>query len=156
MATATLDKTATFMSKGHNYTITLDPADFEINSKGRPYNRTPGARVTFEKNVAELEADGDSTKVNGEVIDLPFDEVVEALRANDHFNTKFWEQGNPPEAPRPTVAEQMKAIIHAQGDKDVAALKEVLDTEQSTHQREEVLASVREALASISKPAQKK
>ena len=140
--TETQTESVTFISKCHNQSVVIEPKDVEYDTRGvRVIKRIAGKSVEFE---------------NGKLTtDDP--EVIEHIRSLAQFNAVdtrgIWELGNAPAEPKPTVAQQQKAIEAAVTEGDVDAIAEVVEVEKETHNRAVVLSTARVALASLSREA---
>lgn len=81
--------------------------------------------------------------------------VVEWLRAHKLFNelnqnNGFFEEGNAPDEPKPTLREQLAAIAQAAARQDREALKTLIAAERDTHNRIPVVEAAEEALEALS------
>lgn len=131
-ATATKTEPVTFISKCMNQTLTRRPA---MNEARAPNGAVlipadPGERVTFDNHRYEA-TEGDQ---------------IEWLRRHPFFNVTIWEEGAPPDEPKPTLDQQIQAIQEA---KDVHELQALIDAEQDTHNRRVVISAARRAMSSL-------
>lgn len=141
MATATetkpQTKPTTFIAKCENLVLVVEPRFPRFNHLGLRIGNDPGKRVEFDR--------GEFTT------DDP--ELIEWLRAHRNFNVPsnqgFYEVGNAPDEPRPTIAEQHAAIEGAVAERDVEALEAVVAEEKATHNREVVFAAARIAARAL-------
>ena len=86
----------------------------------------------------------DASKVNGALVDVPFDTLVDWLRSHVNFNVAdkncaFWEEGQAPDEPKPTMADQMIRLAEASTLQSLDLIGEVRELEESTHQRVAIL-----------------
>lgn len=80
--------------------------------------------------------------------------LIEWLRSHRLFNNVergFYEQGNAPDEPKPTLTQQTQAIGAASAIGDLERLEEILALEKDTHNREPVLAAAEAAITGIRK-----
>ncbi len=141
MTTATDTETVTFISRSPNLQIVIEPAYDLYNAAGFKRGVHPAKRVDF--------SDSQFTTSDPE--------VIEYLRSSGDYNaatvTGFYELGNAPDEPKPTIREQQAKIDAALEDFDVDALEAVIEEENATHKREGVLAPARVALRVLSRGA---
>lgn len=148
MEAATATKPVTFEAKRPHHILTLVPVRVKRNHENEiiwtnnaPYdaedNPNPSVRVEF----------GSQGPANDFTTDDP--RVIDKLREHELYNKDFWEQGAPPDLPKPTVAQQMSAITAAAVKGDIETLKEIAREEQDTHNREEVLLAIKSAAEAI-------
>ena len=86
----------------------------------------------------------DASKVNGSLVDVPFDRLIDWLRNHPDFNQMhkpccFYEEGNAPDEPKPTLTEQMTRLAEASTLQSLDLIGEVRELEESTHQRVAIL-----------------
>lgn len=83
--------------------------------------------------------------------------LIAWLRSHKNFNTNgptgFYEAGAAPDEPKPTLNEQMTAIIDAQAELDVDRLTALIDAERGTHNRPAVLQAAEAALRKLAEGA---
>ncbi len=147
MPTATKTESVTFISKCMNQTLTRRPA---MNEARAPNGAVlipadPGERVTFDNHRYETATP----------------DQIEWLRNHPFFNVTVWEEGSPPDEPKPTLDEQIAAIQKAKTKLELEAL---IEGEGETHNRTVVIRAARRAMSelaaeekkpSTSKPSEK-
>jgi hypothetical protein len=137
MSTETATKPVTFISKCPNLVLVVEPRANQFNHLGVKIGTTPGKRITFDKHLYSTEDEDE----------LAF------LRGHRNFNVPsnqgFYEEGNAPDEPKPTIKQQQQAIETAAAAGDVAALEAVIAEEDATHKREVVYATARAALVAL-------
>lgn len=128
-------KAATFYSKSPNQLLWLEPARFPVDDpSGRRLDPgTEGKSVEFENGTYTTEDE----------------DTIKALREHRLFNSAFYEHGNAPDEPKPTVKEQLSKVTKAASDKDAEAVREVIAKERETHNREVVLDAAEDVLEAI-------
>lgn len=148
MATATKTRrkqkqTHTFVSRASNLRLVSDPEAVVRNDRGQVVKNYAGSAVEFQNSRFTVDAD-DKIMYRGE--EVP---TVEFLRNHPTFNVDFWELGNAPDEPKPTLAEQNEAIYAAAGKRDVNAIAKIVEEEKRTHNRSQVLQVAEAALIAI-------
>lgn len=146
MATATTDNPVTFFTRYPELELVIDPLDHERNHRGQVIKTLPRRAIKF----------GNKGNVNEYVTSDP--EEIEILRNHPHFEVMergFWELGNAPDEPQPTMGKQIEAIAQAAAERDVETLKEVIQVEKDTHNREAVFAAARGALKGLEEKGSK-
>lgn len=140
MSTVTTDtktKPTTFIAKCENLILVVEPRAASYNHLGIKIGVSAGKRVEFQ----EHEFTTDDA------------ELIEWLRAQPGYNVPnnqgFYELGNAPDEPKPTVPQQQEAIEAATAAGDLDALEAVVTEEKATHNREVVLASAKIALTAL-------
>lgn len=128
-------KPATFVSKYGNYIIILEAGHIVRNERGIVTMNTPNRQVEFQHNQLR--------------VDDP--KLAEELRDHPGFNRHFWELGNAPNEPKPTLQDQLSALATAAGNQDPDGVAAVLRTEKETHKREVVITSCEAALEAMAK-----
>ena len=133
MTTETKTKPVEFLAKAAEQRLVVEPAWQTFGPTGRIMQADQGKAVEFEAHRFTT--------------DDP--ELIEWLRSHRLFNVSFWEEGAAPDEPKPTVAEQQKAIASAAVRQDVEKLADVIRVEKETHNREPVLLAAEAALEEI-------
>lgn len=80
--------------------------------------------------------------------------LIDWLRNHKLFNNVergFYERGNAPDEPKPTMSQQTEAIGEASAIGDLERLEEILALEKDTHNREPVLVAAEAAISGIRK-----
>jgi hypothetical protein len=161
MTTAEMTRTATFVSRGENTRLTIVPSlKRQVDVQNRIITQAfAGEHVQFEKSFAVITpdpVDADKSRINGsQLVNMPFDELVTWMRAHELFNAGrerngcYWEEGNAPDEPKPSLADQMKALAQASALNDLGMVDEVREAEQETHQRVAILQACDEAEKTI-------
>lgn len=80
-----------------------------------------------------------------------YEDLLDYLRNKPTFNVDFWELGNAPDEPKPTLAERQAEIATATAAGDPEALHRIRDDEQATHGRPDVLTAVQAAFDAVAK-----
>lgn len=145
MATATTDspidtESVTFFTRYPRLELVIDPLDYELNHRGQRIKTFPRRAIQF----------GNKGNVNEYVTSDP--EEIEILRNHPHFEVMergFWELGNAPDEPKPSMASQIEAIAKAGAERDIETLKDVIQVEKDTHNREPVFAAAKGALKGL-------
>ncbi len=129
-----MSEQVTFRSKRPGYKVVIEPADEILNHHGKVVEKIKGLRADFSPEG---------------ILTTDDPKLIEGLRASNGYNQVFWEDGRPPETPLPTVADQMSEITSAATEGDVGAIEKVIEVEQETHQRVEILSAAKAALATL-------
>lgn len=143
MATTTIDsKEVTFISQCPGQVLVKEPMDYDVVKVGnRNVVKTLQAvRVEF----------GEGSNPNIYTTSDP--EIIDWLREHPQFQVKergFWELGNAPDEPQPTMNSQIEEIGRAAGARDIEALNKVIEVEKDTHNREPVFAAAKGALKGL-------
>lgn len=95
-----------------------------------------------------------ASKVNGALVDVPYERLLEWLRSHENFNVAdkncaFWEEGNAPDEPKPTLTEQMSRLAEASTLQSLDLIGEVRELEEQTHKRHAILAACEAAEKTI-------
>lgn len=139
MSTAEATKTSTFQAKCSNLTLTKRPAmETQRALNGAVLQPAdPGERVEF---------------INHEVT-VSDPETIEWLRSHPLFNTwgnnGFWEEGQAPDEPKPTISKQFEMIQRYGRQGDTEAIEQLVASEVETHNRPVVLQAARTELELI-------
>jgi hypothetical protein len=156
-----MTRTATFVSRGENTRLTIEP------SRKRQTDvldriiipQSTGEHVQFEKSYATITPDPSDeavSRINGsQKVNMPYAELVAWMQNHELFNAGrerngcFWQEGNAPDEPKPSLADQMKALAQASALNDLEMVDEVREAEQETHQRVAILQACDEAEKTI-------
>lgn len=137
MATATKNETVTFLAPCANLRLVKEPKFPTLNHLGLPVGMNPGVSVDFSEGQYSTSDP----------------EIIEWLRNHRQFNVPgyqgFWEDGNAPDEPKPTIPQQQAALEAALDAKDADAVRAVIEEEKATHNREVIFASARIALKAL-------
>lgn len=152
---ATQTQPVTFIAASKNLRIVHTPETFDLNHAGTRVATYPGIAIQFEDNKATISEGPDGKAlVNGKPIgNITAVELIEWLRSRPNINRPqhgFYEIGAAPDEQRPTIAEQMRAIGRAEASGDLPALVALLEGEQDTHGRPDVLNAVQGAIDALS------
>jgi hypothetical protein len=148
MTTVTKTNEVTFFAIKPGQILTMEPEDIEPIPGTRRVRKVPGKRVEFGHA-------GDPhlfTTSDPETLDFlrgNEEEGIEPHRLYNNPNDGFYELDNPPNAPQPTVKEQIVAISKAAVTSDVEAIRQVVELEKATHNRDQVMVAARGALEGI-------
>lgn len=138
-------KAVRFVSRAVDLRVIADPEDFVRNERGQIIKSYPGYAIEFQNNTYTVaKPDEETVEYLGEKV-----KTVDFLRDHPGFNVDFWEVGNAPGEPKPTVDEQNARIIRALAARDAEEILEVVREERETHQRETVYNAAETALESI-------
>ena len=133
---------ATFYSKAARFQLVLEPQVKVYGPNGQDAT-TPGKRIEFIRGKFV------ATEQEAKKLGLTTGELVERLREATTYGTEFFEPGNDPNQQHPAtedvLADVMSAVARGQHDKLVA----ILEREESTHMRPEVIEPVKRALAEV-------
>lgn len=148
MATTTIEE-VTFISQCPGQILVKEPEDFDVVRIGNRnvVKKLPAVRIEF----------GEGSNPN--IYKTTDPEIIEWLREHPQFQVKergFWELGNAPDEPKPSMQSQIEEIARAAGARDVEAIKSVVEVEKDTHNREPVLAAARGALKGIEGGSERK
>lgn len=141
MSAATKTKPSTFRSKGAHFQIVMRPplTRYEngmlitddagkILDFGTPFRSTDGPRGQYTT------SDPDE---------------IEFLRNAASFGVEFWELGNEPDALHPTMAELAPQVAAATAELDVDALRALLEAEEASHKRPDVVTMIESAIEAL-------
>lgn len=127
----------TFISRSPNLKVVIDPKYPRYNDMGRKIGMNSGERAEFDRHRF--------TTTDPEVADY--------LRSRPGFNAPshqgFYEDGAAPDEPKPSIKSQTDAIFAAAQNRDVEAIRAVIEHEDETHKRDQVYAAAQGALAAI-------
>lgn len=141
MPTATKNETVTFFAQRPRQVLVKDPLDHERNYRGQVIKTLPRSAVEFGKDGGDPH-----------LFETSDPELIKWLRSHDKFEALdggFWELGNAPDEPKPALAVQLETVARAAAEGDLDAIREVIDTEKATHNREPVFAAAKGALKGI-------
>jgi hypothetical protein len=142
--TAKTAKTYRFISKGLHFQIVHRPPLTATSDAGGMIVKDPGHIIDFGTPFRVEGADQPSgTYVTSDP------EIAEWLRAQASFNVEFWESGNEPDAIHPTMAELAPVIAKATAELDVDTLRQLLEAEQGSHNRPDVLSMLEASIGQL-------
>lgn len=124
-----------FYSRGVNFCVGLVPAQVHYDDHGQRVE-TGGVVADFAPN-GRYETDDP--------------EVAETLRSKESFNLDFHEFGNEPDAVRPALPDALKTLAEASVANDANAVETLIQQEEATHNRPEIVGPAETALANIRK-----
>lgn len=135
-----------FQSRGARLRVVLVP---ERNIYGREgkIGTEPGTTVQFNNSVFWV------NDANAKKLGMSPSELTQKLREAGTFNLEFWELGNAPGEPKPTVEDMLERITDAATRQNVDRLRELKhleeegDGERGGHKRSEILAAIDRPLA---------
>jgi hypothetical protein len=138
--------TTTFVSKPRHLRIVVQTAGVPMAEKGTGLvvGKTAGAAIEFNRQQY-IATDAEAAR-------LGFgsqQELVEWLRSRQTFDREFYELGKDPEQQLPLTQELLDKITYAaiRGQKD--KVREILQAEQASHQRPEVIRTAEIALGEL-------
>lgn len=137
-------KTFRFISKGLHFQIVHRPPLTRDNNSGGMIVEDKGHIIDFGTPFRTEGADQPSGSYT-----TTDPEIAEWLRAQSSFNLEYWEQGNEPDALHPTIHELAPVIARATAELDVDTLRKLLEAEQGSHKRGDVLAMLDASIAQI-------
>jgi len=154
----------TFISISPNQVLTRRPEKYVDNGLGGKVRQSyedwldAEGRKNHEREISGLESipvDDTPWKVEFEnhIYDATHPGIITWLREHPRFNvvgpSGFYEEGAAPDEPKPTLAEQVKAIAEAAAEADVDKINEALQLERDTHKRVPVIQAAEAALRSF-------
>lgn len=135
-------KTTTFIAKCSNQLLTMSPS-------------TPAVKALNGAIIAAADPGRHIQFVDGR-FETSDSEEIEFLRDHKLFNSRFYEEGNAPDEPKPTVKEQLSAVARAIAASDPDAIQAVLDEERATHDRDVVTSAAQEGLVALADEGEEK
>lgn len=120
--------------------------EVRFDHAGRKIGTTTGKAIQFKDRTFVLTED--SAKAGGFE---SMDEARQFLVEHRLFNLAhgFFSETEPPNEPKPSVAEQMRALTRASVSNDPDAIQAVIEAETATHNRVVVLSAATSALEEI-------
>lgn len=124
------------------------------------YSRGRGQTVTIVSPTHHYDQDGKRVEKDGLIADFGIlggrwetdnEEHAALLRERDGFNVDFFEEGNEPDALKPSEPDALASIVSAVAAQDLEALEGILQREKSTHNRPTVVGTAETALADLRK-----
>lgn len=143
MEVATAKKTITFIHKQPNYQLYVRSPKYLRDSQGDRIGLDEGSIIKFENNVFEAD-EAEAQRLGFESLD----DLRSWLREHKEFNGQLFEDVMP-ELQEPTVEAQTRSIFAAVRNEDPAAIKELMDGERATHNRDVVLHAAKVALEQL-------
>lgn len=146
MPTATATQVL-FYSSARNLRLVRRPLIMEMSSLGTQRRVQEPKRYLFAPDGNLTVREGDDVLDDG-----PYGEpqdVLAWLRAHPLYNVYFWEDGNEPDRLRPLERDVLGAINEATARRDTNRLQELLDAEQSTHNRRMLVDACEGALVAV-------
>lgn len=128
-------KVTRFYSRGHAQTVTIESPDIVYDDHGH--------RIEKGGTIADFAPDG--------WYETDDDDIVAVLREREGYNLDFFEEGNEPDAIKPTEGDAIATIIEATAAEDDEAIQKVLDEEKATHNRPTVVGAATAALVNVRK-----
>lgn len=145
MTAATEVAQVSYLARTPDQVLIIDPQDEERNYRGQVIRQFPRTVVQFVDYRATITTDKQGrTVVNGSIVPLPYDELLERLDTHTNFGTTFWRYEEPPE-PRPTMDELAELLETADADK----LRELVAIERAGHNRPEALGLLSDAALTL-------
>lgn len=134
-----------FISRARNFQVTLQTAGIPMkDGNGTVVDRTRGSQVRFTNGQFAC-TDAEAKKIgyrSGK-------DLAEALRGAWSYKREFWEPGAEPGAVYPTIEDRLADIMSALARQQHDRLAEILAEEEATHDRPEVIVSVKRALGEL-------
>lgn len=136
--TATKKKAVTFISRFPDFKLNRLHPEYVYDGRGKILG-------------TDIEEDGSDPDVVFEDTVFTTDDpvLIDFVRDHEEFERNIWEQGAAPDEPEPRFADQMDKIVAATAVRDVDALNEVINEEESTHNRPQIVQAAESAIERI-------
>ena len=144
-------ESVSFLAKSPNYVLVIQPEDLDAKGSGGVLIKAPPRiAVEFKKHRAVIgKQSNGKAACNATVLAIDYDVLLGRLRDHRLLGATFWEEGNAPDEPQPSVEQRRQEIASAIAARDREALESIQADEARTHDRPAVLESVKVGLASL-------